>query len=237
MFVKAADLAIEHIIKKNKIPVITGGTGLYIKALLHGLFRSKSIDKKQLSQLEKKLIDKGKLFLYRQLEECDPDAAKSIHPNDSFRIIRALEFFMTNNQKISNSQKNHNFDDQRYSFVKIGLYMDRKKLYERINQRVNIMLSQDLLKEVTNLVKKGYSLDLKSMQSIGYKQIGMFLKNKVEWEEAVRLLKRDTRRYAKRQFTWFKKDKQINWIKPCEINKAKALINAFIASTTYEKFL
>jgi tRNA dimethylallyltransferase len=228
MFVKAADSAIAHIIDRGKIPLIAGGTGLYIKALLHGLFRSKPVDTNILSQLDKELGEKGNLLLYKQLEKCDPKAAKTIHPNDSFRILRALEFFKTNNQKISDWQKNHGFNENRYDYLKLGLYMEREKLYERINKRVDMMLSQGLLKEVITLIENGYSLDLKSMQSIGYKQMGMFIKNEIDWDEAVRLLKRDTRRYAKRQFTWFNKDKQINWVKPSEIDQAKRLIEVFL---------
>ncbi len=228
MFVKSADTAIANIVNHGKIPIIAGGTGLYIKALLHGLFRTKSINKKTLSLLEKELQEKGNIVLYKKLEQCDPKAAKAIHPNDSFRVIRALEFFQTNSQKISDWQKNHDFNDQRYDFIKLGLYMEREKLYERINRRVDIMLSQGLYKEVVNLMNDGYSLDLKSMQSIGYKHMGMFIKKEIDWNEAVRLLKRDTRRYAKRQLTWFNKDREINWVKPSEIEKAKRVIKDFL---------
>ena len=228
MYVKTADTAIVNIVNHGKIPIVVGGTGLYIKALLHGLFRTKSISKKTLSLLEKELQEKGNIVLYKQLEQCDPKAAKAIHPNDSFRVIRALEFFKTNSQKISDWQTNHDFSDQRYDFIKLGLSMEREKLYEHINRRVDIMLSQGLYKEVVNLIDDGYSLDLKSMQSIGYKHMGMFIKKEIDWDEAVRLLKRDTRRYAKRQLTWFNKDKEINWVKPSEIEKAKKLIKDFL---------
>jgi tRNA dimethylallyltransferase len=228
MYVKTADTAIVNIVNHGKIPIVVGGTGLYIKALLHGLFRTKSINKKTLSLLEKELQKKGNIVLYKKLEQCDPKAAKAIHPNDSFRVIRALEFFKTNSQKISDWQTNHDFKDQRYDFIKLGLSMEREKLYERINRRVDIMLSQGLYKEVINLIDDGYSLDLKSMQSIGYKHMGMFIKKEIDWNEAVRLLKRDTRRYAKRQLTWFNKDKEINWVKPSEIEKAKRLIKDFL---------
>jgi len=106
--------------------------------------------------------------------------------------------------------------------------MDREKLYDRINKRVDKMLHQGLLKEVTTLAQKGYSFNLKSMQSIGYKHMAMFITNEVDWEEAVRLLKRDTRRYAKRQFTWFNKDNSINWLKPSQGHEAETLIKEFL---------
>ncbi len=228
MFVKAADKIIKKIDDQGKTPIIAGGTGLYIKALLHGLFRSKPLNEKIMAQLNQEFKEKGNESLFKKLEQCDPEAAKKIHPNDSFRVIRALEFYQANNQPISDWQKKHNFDDQRYDFLKIGLYMKREKLYERINKRVDIMLSNGLLKEVVTLVENGYSLELKSMQSIGYKHMGMFIKGEVDWDEAVRLLKRDTRRYAKRQFTWFNKDNKIVWVKPSMFEKAKQLVKEFL---------
>ena len=228
LYVKAADKAIEDITFRGKIPIIAGGTGLYIRALLHGLFRSKSICEKTLARLTLECEEKGRLSLYQKLEKSDPKAAKKIHPNDSFRVIRALEFYQTTGQRISDSQKNHNFDDVRYNSIKLGLYMDREKLYDRINKRVDIMLDQGLLKEVTWLVEKGYSFDLKAMQSIGYKHMAIFINNEVDWTEAIRLLKRDTRRYAKRQFTWFNKDKDVNWLMPSQFRQAENLIKEFL---------
>ncbi|MCP3875864.1 MAG: tRNA (adenosine(37)-N6)-dimethylallyltransferase MiaA [Desulfobacteraceae bacterium] len=227
-FVKAADKAIEDIIDRGKTPIIAGGTGLYIKALLNGLFRSEPICKKTIAKLTKELDEKGKLNLYKKLEDCDPKAAKKIHPNDSFRVIRSLELYQTSGQRISDRQKTHNFNKLRYNSIKIGLYLNREIVYDRINRRVDIMLDQGLLKEVTTLIENGYSLDLKPMQSIGYKHMGMFINNEVDWQEAVRLLKRDTRRYAKRQFTWFNKDKEINWFMPSQFDKAQKLIKDFL---------
>jgi len=227
-YVKAADKSIEDMTTRGKIPIITGGTGLYIKALLYGLFRSEPICEKTLSQLTRDLGEAGSLNLYQKLEKCDPKSAQKIHPNDSFRVIRALEVYQTTGQRISDRQKNHDFDDLRYNSMKIGLTMDREKLYDRINKRVDVMLNQGLLNEVTTLVENGYSFDLKPMQSIGYKHMGMFIENKVSWEEAVRLLKRDTRRYAKRQFTWFRKDKEIIWFQPSQFDLAEKLIKEFL---------
>lgn len=227
-YVKAADKAIQDITSRGKIPIITGGTGLYIKALLNGLFRSESICTETLSRLTRELEEKGSHALYEKLSECDPKAAGRIHPNDSFRIIRALEVFQTTGNRISDHQLGHNFNDQRYTGLKIGLYMDRDKLYDRINQRVDVMMNKGLLNEVLFLVEKGYSFNLKPMQSIGYKHMAMFIQNETSLTEAVRLLKRDTRRYAKRQFTWFNKDKDIVWYKPSEINEIEKLIKDFL---------
>ncbi len=227
-FVRAADEAIEDILSRGKTPIITGGTGLYIKALLNGLFRSEPICTKTLSRLTRELEEKGAHALHGQLVECDPKAANKIHPHDSFRVIRALEIFQTTGNRISDHQQGHNFDDQRYAGLKIGLWLEREKLYNRINQRVDTMLDNGLLNEVIGLVKKGYSLDLKSLQSIGYKHMVMFIRNEVDFPEATRLLKRDTRRYAKRQLTWFHKERDIVWLEPSEIDASEKLIKEFL---------
>ena len=129
---------------------------------------------------------------------------------------------------MSDHHEGHHFDHLRYEALKIGLYMDREELYDRINQRVDDMLDKGLLNEVLSLVERGYSLDLKSMQSIGYKHMAMFIRKEADLAEAVRLLKRDTRRYAKRQFTWFRKDKDITWLNPLETEASKMLIKEFL---------
>lgn len=227
-FVKMADKAIEDIYLRNKLPIIAGGTGFYVKALLHGLFRSDSICCATLTELENQLAQKGPEHLHKKLMECDPEAAEKLHPNDSFRVVRALEVFLTTGEKISDRQKNHNFNENRYDYLKIGLSMDRDILYDRINKRVDIMLDQGLLYEVEQLIKNGYSSELKAMQSIGYKQMTMFIDKKVDWSEAVHLLKRDTRRYAKRQMTWFRKDKEIIWVEPKQFSAARNIIKDFL---------
>jgi len=229
-YVSAADKIINDISARGKLCIIAGGTGLYIRALLHGLFRSEPICLQTVSQLTKELEQKGSADLYQRLKHHDPIAAAKIHPNDSFRVIRALEVCQTTGQKISDRQKQHNFESLRYSSFKIGLYMDRKKLYERINQRVDEMLDKGLLNEVITLRQMGYSFDLKPMQSIGYKHMALFLKNEISWEESVRLFKRDSRRYAKRQFTWFNKDKEMNWLMPSQFDDAERQIKEFLTS-------
>jgi len=228
LYAARAGEVIESLSNKGKLPIIAGGTGLYIRALLHGLFRSEPVCEKTLSALARLQKEKGNLFLHEELKSCDPAAARKIHPNDSFRVIRALEVFKTTGQPISAKHKNHEFKESKYQSLTIGLHMDRKKLYERINQRVDIMINQGLLNEVNFLIKKGYSLDLKPMQSIGYRHMGMFLNQEVDFEEAVRLLKRDTRRYAKRQFTWFNREPGLIWLEPSQIDKAIQLIKEFL---------
>ncbi|MCP4159373.1 MAG: tRNA (adenosine(37)-N6)-dimethylallyltransferase MiaA [Deltaproteobacteria bacterium] len=227
-FVRTADKIISDIISRGKIPIVVGGTGLYVRALINGLFRSTTINEQTLEQLTQDIEKNGNLHVYHRLQACDPIAAKKIHPNDTFRVIRALEVFLTTGKKISDRHKSHNFKEKRYDTIKIGLFMDREKLYQRINMRVDIMLDQGLLNEVRSLVEKGYSLDLKTMQSIGYKQMGLFIKGEVDWDEAIRLLKRDTRRYAKRQMTWFKKESNIRWYKPDEFETAIPVLKDFL---------
>ena len=140
----------------------------------------------------------------------------------------ALEVFLTTGVPISQCREKHDFKQDRYQSLTFGLHMDREKLYDRINRRVDIMMEQGLLDEVKNLVARGYSLELKSMQSIGYRHMGMYLKGEVSLDEAVRLLKRDTRRYAKRQFTWFNKEKNLIWINAKDTQKAVDMVKDFL---------
>ena len=228
---KYAQMAAQKIIditRKGRVPIIAGGTGLYIRALLYGLFRSRPVCEKKLAHLTRTAQEKGSVYLHNRLRTCDPAAAQKIHPHDSFRIIRALEVFQTTGTPISQMQKEHNFNSPRYQSMTIGLFMDRKALYQRIDSRVDAMIRQGLLAEVTDLVQKGYCLDLKSMQSIGYRHMGWFLKKEVVFDRAVFLLKRDTRRYAKRQLTWFKKEPGILWLEPSQITRAKTLAKEFL---------
>ena len=227
-FVKLADKAIKNIINKKKIPIVAGGTGLYIKALLYGLFEEKITFKKTLNQSIKKPDEHKNSSLYKKLKKHDPQAAKKIHPNDSFRVIRALKIYYETGKKISEQQKKHDFKDLRYKCIKIGLGIERKILYESINKRVDMMINKGLLKEVKTLIDNGYDNNLKSMQSIGYKHMSMFIEKKIDWKEAIELLKRDTRRYAKRQFTWFKSDKKIVWLEPSQFEHAKKIIKDFL---------
>ncbi|MCG8636961.1 MAG: tRNA (adenosine(37)-N6)-dimethylallyltransferase MiaA [Desulfobacterales bacterium] len=227
-FAAMADRAIEDIHNRGKLPIVAGGTGLYIRALLHGLFRGKPICEETLEKLNRELEEQGGEALHNRLAACDPEAAGKIHPNDGFRIVRALEVFQTTGTPISQRQQDHDFKEERYQSLTLGLHMEREKLYRRINQRVDIMLDQGLLKEVHGLVEQGYPLELKSMQSIGYRQMGMFMRGEVDFQEAVRLLKRDTRRYAKRQFTWFKKEPGLVWVDPQDTTKALAAVKEFL---------
>ncbi|MBF0411106.1 MAG: tRNA (adenosine(37)-N6)-dimethylallyltransferase MiaA [Desulfamplus sp.] len=227
-YMETADAAINDISSRSKLPIVVGGTGFYIKALVHGLFRDRTVDADVIKRLEQEKDEKGSHILHERLALLDPEAAQRIHPNDSFRIVRALEVVEVTGNPISAFQKQHGFSSQRYIPLKIALYMDREELYQRIEQRVDIMIEQGFVDEVKSLINKGYGCDLKSMQSIGYRHICDFLCNSISWDETIRTLKRDTRRYAKRQLTWFRQDTDMIWLALDKTYQAEELIKRFI---------
>jgi len=215
---------------RGVVPVVAGGTGLYIKALVYGLFNSRPPDPDIRRNLEHLAEVKGSAYLHEQLTACDPQAAAGIHINDRFRIIRALETYQATGRPISAHQQDHRFVRPRFATFKIGLTMPREALYARIDQRVEQMVTEGLLEEVRDLLAKGYDANLKSMQSIGYRHMIDHLHHGVEWDETLRLLKRDTRRYAKRQFTWFRADPDIEWITPDDLGTLQPAIQSFLTT-------
>jgi tRNA dimethylallyltransferase len=190
---------------------VVGGTGLYIKTLTQGLFASPKIDRDVRERLKQELKEKGGAFLHERLNRVDPKTASRLHPHDLFRILRALEVFDCTGVPISFLREQHRFGERPYVTLKIGLDMSRKALYDRIDQRVDQMIGRGFLQEVESLMGMGYGAELKPMQSLGYKQIVQFVLKKMGWDEAVRQMKRDTRHYARRQWTWFKADQEIRW--------------------------
>ncbi len=199
-------------LNRQDIPLlVVGGTGLYIKALTQGLFTSPKIPPLIRERLKQEADHKGKEYLYQRLREIDPETASQIHPNDLFRTVRALEVFEATGVPISFFRNQHRFGDRPYQTLKIGLEMDREHLYRRIEERVDQMLEKGFLREVEGLLDMGYGPELKPMQSLGYKHMVQFLFKELCWDEAVRRMKRDTRQYAKRQWTWFKADREVIW--------------------------
>jgi tRNA dimethylallyltransferase len=197
---------------QNKKPIwVVGGTGLYIKTLTQGLFSSPEIEPHVREGLKQEAKEKGAEALYERLEKVDPQTAFHLHPNDLFRIIRALEVFDSTGTPISFYQEQHRFGEKPYVILKIGLEMNRDKLYRRIEERADRMLEKGFLQEVEGLMEMGYGPELKPMQSLGYKQMVQFLLKEIGWDEAVRQMKKDTRHYARRQWTWFKADPEIQW--------------------------
>jgi len=213
---------------RNLFPFVVGGTGLYIKALIRGLFEGGVGHPEARKRLHDEMAACGIENLHRRLGRCDPETAQKIHPHDTYRIIRALEIFETTQQTISQHQKTHRFSESRYDVLKIGLTMDKARLYDRINHRVDAMLADGLQNEVESLLARGYARDLKSMQSIGYRHMVDLISERISREEAVRTLKRDTRRYAKRQMTWFGSDQEIVWVTPPEKAEMHRIVADFI---------
>lgn len=210
-FADAADVAIGDILSRNKRVIVVGGTGLYIKSLLKGLVDSPGGSEELRQKLHDEAAIIGNEAMLEQLRKVDPDLAAGLHPNNLPRIIRALEVFHLTGIPLSRQQKEHAFATQRYDTLRIGISVDRQILYNRIEERAERMLSDGLLDEVGSLLAAGYGRDLKSMRSIGYKEAAAHLLGELSYEDAIRLIKRDTRHYAKRQLTWFKADADILW--------------------------
>ena len=211
------------------VPIfVVGGTGLYIKTLSHGLFHAKEGVEVIRKRLKAEAETLGMEVLHERLQRVDPTGAATIHPNDSYRIIRALEVFESTGRPLSEHHRAHGFAHSPYRVLKIGLFVDREMLYDRINKRVECMLASGLIDEVKRLLKKGFGPRLKSMRSIGYRHMVNFLEGEVTWDETIRLFKRDTRRYAKRQLTWFRADPDIEWFQPSDIDVMRKRIHAFL---------
>jgi tRNA dimethylallyltransferase len=204
--------AIAELTRRGKTPIVVGGTGLYIKALLRGLFRSDARDPQVRNRLRAEAQALGSEALHVRLKQCDPQTAVRLHPNDAIRILRALEVFEVTGRPISELQREHRFRDTPFRTLKLGLSIEREALYRRIDQRVQAMAEAGLEAEVRSLLAKGYGPELKPMQSIGYSHIIAFISGALSWEECIRTLKRDTRRFAKRQLTWFRADPEIVWL-------------------------
>ena len=227
-FEAMAGARVRDLYQKGLPIFVVGGTGLYIKALTRGLFPSKGQDGDVRKGLRKEAETLGLEALYRRLQQVDPTAAEGIHPNDTYRIMRALEGHQITGQPISRHHGDHGFRDVRYRILAIGLTLDRNILYDRINKRVDLMLGSGLLEEVRWLLDHGYPSTLKPMRSIGYRHVGDYLEGRVTWDETLRLLKRDTRRYAKRQLTWFKADPDIHWLEPGQVDDMRRKIDSFL---------
>jgi tRNA dimethylallyltransferase len=228
-FKEEAKSRITSLAQENKLTLVVGGTGFYIRALAKGLFPAPSADLRLREELKEKEKTRGKWTLYRELEKVDPKAASTIHPNDTFRIIRALEIFYLTGTPISQQQKKHQFKDSHFKALKIGLMRDRSEIYHRIEQRVDNMIKGGLVDEVKQLLNRGYSPTIKPFQSLGYKQILGYLQGSLSMDEAVRLIKRNTKRYAKRQLTWFRKDPDIRWFTlPHQTSEIRDTIKKFL---------
>ncbi|MCX5892765.1 MAG: tRNA (adenosine(37)-N6)-dimethylallyltransferase MiaA [Deltaproteobacteria bacterium] len=207
-------------------PLVVGGTGLYLKALLHGLFEAGAPNPTIRERLRQELHVLGLPCLHRRLAALDPVTAGRLHPHDTYRILRALEVMEATGRPLAELFAAHRFRDCPYRVLKLGLELPREELNERIELRVEAMLAQGLLAEVEELLRR-YPPDLKPLQSLGYRHLINFLQGRWSWEEAIEVLKRDTRRYAKRQLTWFRGDPEVRWLHPGQIEALAAALEEF----------
>ena len=214
IFRRLALETIDHIHARGKNVVVCGGTGLYLKALTRGLFVGPEQDPEVRGELAREIQEKGLGALYQRLTEVDPAAHSRIHPNDRQRIIRALEVYQLTGKPMSLWQREHDFGDEPFDTLKIGLQRERADLYGLINRRCERMIEEGLLDEVRELAAKGYSLDLKPLQSVGYRQMGLVLQGMLKMDQAVEEMRLETRHLAKRQLTWFRGDHEIRWLHP-----------------------
>lgn len=211
-FITHAEAALQSIRERHKRPFLSGGTGLYIKALTEGLLDAPGADPDLRKRLHDRAEQEGSESLHAELATVDPESAERLHPNDLVRIVRALEVFCRSGRPLSTLQEEHGFKKGRYRTLKIGLTCARETLYERIERRAEAMFRTGLLEEAEHLLQAGYDPDLKIFKTIGYRQAFALLRSEMTRAEAIDDLKRSTRRYAKQQITWFRKDKSIIWL-------------------------
>ncbi len=212
-FKELSKQAVNEIFSRGKIPIIAGGTGFYIQSLIYDIdFKETATDGTR-TKYEEMLREKGEAYLHALLKERDPEAAAAIHPNNAKRVIRALEYFEQTGTKISTHNEAERRKESPYNFAYFVLNLPREMLYDRINRRVDMMLENGLLDEVKSLVASyGVTEDMVSMQALGYKEILDYLNGNTTLEDAIYTIKRDTRHFAKRQLTWFKREREVIWL-------------------------
>jgi tRNA dimethylallyltransferase len=230
VFAQMARQYAQEIYSKGKIPILAGGTGFYINAFIRDTeFTETTADSDFRESLYALASERGNMAVYEMLSASDPEACESIHPNNLKRVIRALEFQNQTGQKISAHNREQKQKSGGYDTSFIILNMPRQKLYERIDQRVDIMLKNGLVDEVEMLLKRGYSRELTSMQGLGYKEIVPYILGEIPLQQAVQTLKRDTRRFAKRQITWFKNQNTNSlWIDVDEFDNIGIIIDVLM---------
>jgi tRNA dimethylallyltransferase len=223
-FVQDARAAIIDINSRGHIPMLVGGTGLYMRGLVNGVFELPDVPAQVRDQVRADLEEQGNAMMFQELRRCDPETASRIHQNDSQRLARGLEIFRTTGIPWAEHLNRQQEKSAEFDVLKIGLRRNRDELYQRINTRVDMMIEQGLLAEVEHLLSRGFGPELGSMQSIGYRHMVNYIHKKWSWQEAVTLLARDTRHYAKRQFTWFGHDHAMHWFHPDEQQNIKELL-------------
>ncbi len=228
-FKKMAQASIEQIYERGNIPIVTGGTGFYIQALLYDIdFCDEPAGHAYRRELLELSEEKGAGYLHEMLRAVDEDSARSIHPHNKKRVIRALEYYHDNGVPISAHNRKQREKQSPYHFLYLVLTMDRQKLYERINERVDQMVRNGLFEETKILLEKGYTKDMVSMQAIGYKELFPYFEGSATKEEAIEQLKRDTRHFAKRQLTWFRRERDVTFINKDDFDDDAALLRELL---------
>ena len=218
-FKKDAETAIEEILAKGKTPIIVGGTGLYVDSLIYGIeYQDIELDEKYRQELENRVEKEGLSKIYEEAQKIDPQATEKISPNDKKRILRVLEIYKATGKNKTEQEAESRKKGVKYDYIVFAINWERELLYERINKRVDIMIEQGLIEEVKQLLEK-YDEFPTAMQGLGYKEVVEYLQGTTSKEEMIEKIKMETRRYAKRQITWFKKNKQTIWIEPHDIQK------------------
>lgn len=228
---------IERLHQLGKIPLIAGGTGLYIRAVLRGLWAGPPADWTFRNRLAQEAKEKGEAFLYQELKKVDPQLAQQLHPRDQVKIQRGLEVFHLLGTPLSQSHQHHGFQEIPYSSCIVGLTMERVSLYKRIEGRVELEIAKGLLHETQELLNRGFSRTLPSMTGLGYRQLSGYLAGEYSYDHAISLLKRDSRHFAKRQMTWFRKEPSIQWLpvdeeeSPCQAaDRVLGLFREFLSN-------
>ncbi|MEN6469799.1 MAG: tRNA (adenosine(37)-N6)-dimethylallyltransferase MiaA [Smithella sp.] len=227
LYAGQARAIIAKLAEENKPVFIVGGTGLYIRALLQGIIATPPVDE-NIRNYYRELRDRhGREYLFGLLKERDPQAAGRINPRDAVRVIRALEVLEQSGESIIALQQKHAFADCPYDVCKIGLRVERAELKKRIAERTQRMVEAGLVDEVRGLLERGYSENLKPLQSLGYKQTVAFIRGRASWDQTLDLINRDTWQYSKRQLTWFSADKIINWFSPDQFDQIRKTVETF----------
>jgi tRNA dimethylallyltransferase len=203
---------IERLYRDSRLPLVVGGTGLYVRTLLNGLCDAPSADPILRAALRQEAEDEGYDRLYARLAAVDPVAAARLHPRDESKVIRALEVYQLSGRRMSDFQQEHGFVERPFSALIIGLNRDRNTLYLRIEERIDWQLAHGLIEETKQLLAQGYRCDSGAMKGLGYRQVAEYLAGKYDVDEMVRRFKRDTRHFSKRQMTWFRKEPGIQWL-------------------------
>lgn len=235
LFQQYAKKAIEEIYGRGHIPILTGGTGFYIQSVLYDIAFTEETDTSVRKKLEREAEKKGAEYLHEKLAKVDPATADNIHANNVKRVIRALEFFELNGYPLSEHNETERQKESTYLFRYYVLNEPREILYKRIEERVDRMLEEGLVAEVETLKERGYTRDMVSMQGLGYKEILDYLSGLCTLEEAVGTIKKETRHFAKRQLTWFRREREVTWVEKGSFKDAQELLAFLIAD--YENYI